>query len=834
MAPSEFAWKPRSLRSEPWAAEAFAGAVLRKRPVGEAKASLCEVRANGCGETVSKVTFRADGACEVKEFKGWAWCKVGVFRSCSEVQWRWEKAGGRWKVWVESDTGETVVVAKTFETSSPQLELCSLTRSRLEVSLLPLQPVRSPQPSQAELRVQELMAEVQHERAQKANLQQQCDELKEQLTTITQEKAQAVQKKDALQQDKQDLQHELEQCRRNFALLTHEKAHETHKVEGLQQEKLDLQQQLEQSRHDFALISQQQLEQSRQEFVLLMQEKAQATQEKDALQQEKQDLQQQLEKVRRYLMSASQKAPTTQRKLQEVMQQLFELKEHCDAVFDFAQGMPPAPGLVAAVEALSCNASGAGDWAVLGQPEDLQSASDASSTSAKCYLPSAALPDAEGRGLLFVAGLKPGDRVLAKADPRGAVEVVQVMPHAAGKKPYDVVDLHTHQGCFTVSSSHLVAVPGDAGTEERRADALRPGEFVFVGSMKRELKKVTHRKERTDLFEIIFDTDVPLEMFHVPSWGMLTFGSPRTDAADVDADVAASSGGRLVSEEVDMLCLVGTPGCEDRPKLVLVATTNSTLCPAKTRVDDQTVDGVITDTVRMALVKTGDQAIYEPFRDELFTARSTRGAFLNGEIICVSGTPRLAEAVVASGCAPDPRSSAACFRAMAHLAPKTRTVRILGSAAINFAWLACGRLDGWFEVDLNCWDTAAGVLLVQEAGGIVTDCLGNDYTLKTRPVCASNGHIHFDLLLGRHWACTWGKERVGPPKAKGLSIVFGRTLSSGKQGVNLSTSIANSMPTTSDTNYSRDPFHMSHCSLAPTLHYYMRCPYNQDPSWSTL
>ncbi|CAJ1371025.1 unnamed protein product [Effrenium voratum] len=139
-------------------------------------------------------------------------------------------------------------------------------------------------------------------------------------------------------------------------------------------------------------------------------------------------------------------------------------------------------------------------------------------------------------------------------------------------------------------------------------------------------------------------------------------------------------------------------------------------------------------------------AIYEPFRDELFTARSTRGAFLNGEIICVSGTPRLAEAVVASGCAPDPRSSAACFRAMAHLAPKTRTVRILGSAAINFAWLACGRLDGWFEVDLNCWDTAAGVLLVQEAGGIVTDCLGNDYTLKTRPVCASNGHIHFDLL----------------------------------------------------------------------------------------
>ncbi|CAJ1368764.1 unnamed protein product [Effrenium voratum] len=735
MAP--LAWRPHSNTSELWAAEAFRGAVLWKRPVGEACAHLCEMH-----RALARVMFRVDGACKVQEvkFKGLVWSTVAVFPGCSEVRWRWEKAGGRWKVWVESDTGETVALSTTFETSSPQLNLYSWTPNHLEVSLLPLQPVRSPQPSQAELRVQELMAEVQHERAQKANLQQQCNALQQQLTKITQEKAQAVQEKDTLQQDKRDLQHELEQCRRNFALLTHEKAQETEQWEGLQKQKQDLQQQLEQSRHDFALLSQQQLEQSRQDFVLLMQEKAQATQEKDALQQEKQDLQHQLEKVRHDLMSASQKAPTTQRKLQEVMQQLFELKEHCDAVFDFAQGMPPAPGLVAAVEALSCNASGAGDWAVLGQPEDLQSASDASSTSAKCYLPSAALPDAEGRGLLFVAGLEPGDRVLAKADPRGAVEVVKVRPHAAGKKPYDVVDLHTHQGCFTVSSSHLVAVPGDAGTEERRADALRLGEFVFVGSMKRELKKVTHRKERTDLFEIIFDTDVPLEMFHVPSWGMLTFGSPRTDAADVDADVAASSGGRLVSEEVDMLRLVGTP------KLVLVAATNSTLCPAKTRVDDQMVDGVITDTVRMALVKTGDQAIYEPFRDELFTARSTRGAFLNGEIICVSGTPRLAEAVVASGCAPDPRSSAACFRAMAHLAPKTRTVRILGSAAINFAWLACGRLDGWFEVDLNCWDTAAGVLLVQEAGGIVTDCLGNDYTLKTRPVCASNGHIHFDLL----------------------------------------------------------------------------------------
>ncbi|CAL1137457.1 unnamed protein product [Cladocopium goreaui] len=138
--------------------------------------------------------------------------------------------------------------------------------------------------------------------------------------------------------------------------------------------------------------------------------------------------------------------------------------------------------------------------------------------------------------------------------------------------------------------------------------------------------------------------------------------------------------------------------------------------------------------------------IYEPFRDELFTAQVERGAFLNGQSIRVSDAKELSEAVVASGCAPNPKSSAPCLRAMTELAPKTRTLRILGSAAVNFAWLACGRLDAWFEVDLNAWDNAAGALLVQEAGGLVTDCKGSPYTLSTRPICATNGLIHFELL----------------------------------------------------------------------------------------
>jgi len=141
--------------------------------------------------------------------------------------------------------------------------------------------------------------------------------------------------------------------------------------------------------------------------------------------------------------------------------------------------------------------------------------------------------------------------------------------------------------------------------------------------------------------------------------------------------------------------------------------------------------------------------IYDPYRDELFSASLGGGASLNGSPIAVSAdrARELREAVVASGAPPNPRSSAPCFRAMSLLSPpRSRTVRILGSAAINFAWVACGRLDAWFEPDLSPWDSAAGALLVREAGGRVTDCEGNEYVLGTRPICSSNGKIHDELL----------------------------------------------------------------------------------------
>lgn len=141
--------------------------------------------------------------------------------------------------------------------------------------------------------------------------------------------------------------------------------------------------------------------------------------------------------------------------------------------------------------------------------------------------------------------------------------------------------------------------------------------------------------------------------------------------------------------------------------------------------------------------------IYDPYRDELFSAAVGAGATLNGAPIAAS-TARareLREAVVASGAPPNPRSCAPCFRAMTLLQPpRTRTIRILGSAAINFAWVACGRLDAWFEPDLSPWDSAAGAVLVREAGGRMTDCEGVEFALGTRPVCASNGAVHEELL----------------------------------------------------------------------------------------
>jgi myo-inositol-1(or 4)-monophosphatase len=139
--------------------------------------------------------------------------------------------------------------------------------------------------------------------------------------------------------------------------------------------------------------------------------------------------------------------------------------------------------------------------------------------------------------------------------------------------------------------------------------------------------------------------------------------------------------------------------------------------------------------------------IYDGHRRELFTAVRGQGATMNGRPIRVGTQATLAEAVVAMGSPPAEESYRQSLRGIHHLLPKVRTIRMLGSAALMLAWVANGRLTAYWEYDLSAWDTAAGVLLVAEAGGTVTDlAVGAPFTVETRQLCASNGLIHADLL----------------------------------------------------------------------------------------
>lgn len=136
--------------------------------------------------------------------------------------------------------------------------------------------------------------------------------------------------------------------------------------------------------------------------------------------------------------------------------------------------------------------------------------------------------------------------------------------------------------------------------------------------------------------------------------------------------------------------------------------------------------------------------IVDPFREEVFSAIAGQGAALNGVPIRV-GDEVLADAVVATGFAPNEASLRPMVRGMLAVGGCARTVRMLGSAAIMLAWVGCGRLSAYFEADLNAWDTAAGVLIVREAGGIVTALDGSAHSIATRPLLASNAAAHAEL-----------------------------------------------------------------------------------------
>lgn len=148
--------------------------------------------------------------------------------------------------------------------------------------------------------------------------------------------------------------------------------------------------------------------------------------------------------------------------------------------------------------------------------------------------------------------------------------------------------------------------------------------------------------------------------------------------------------------------------------------------------------------------------IYDPLRDEMFSAERGRGAWLNGRRLKVSKTKTLAEALTATGFPSQKRHMSPNVHFYQQITLRSHGVRRAGSAALDLAYVACGRLDGYWEFKLNPWDTSAGVLLVEEAGGSVTHFDGGKFTLDSREVLATNGlikgeleHIFKEMFAGR-------------------------------------------------------------------------------------
>jgi len=157
--------------------------------------------------------------------------------------------------------------------------------------------------------------------------------------------------------------------------------------------------------------------------------------------------------------------------------------------------------------------------------------------------------------------------------------------------------------------------------------------------------------------------------------------------------------------------------------------------------------------VSIGVLKNGTPqlgGVYDPFRKELFLAQRNKGATLNGKRLGVSKTNIITDSLLITGFAYDRAERADYYLARFKAFMKTsHDVRRSGSAAMDMAWIAAGRADGFWEYELNPWDVAAGLLLIQEAGGRVTDFNGNewkDWREMGKRTLATNGRIHASML----------------------------------------------------------------------------------------
>jgi myo-inositol-1(or 4)-monophosphatase len=165
--------------------------------------------------------------------------------------------------------------------------------------------------------------------------------------------------------------------------------------------------------------------------------------------------------------------------------------------------------------------------------------------------------------------------------------------------------------------------------------------------------------------------------------------------------------------------------------------------------------------INVALEREGSivaAVTYNPIVNELFWAERGRGSFLNDKRIRVSGRKQLSDCLIGMGAPFIGRPGhAQYFKELHQMTQRVAGVRRLGSAALDLAWVAAGRYDGYWERNLNAWDVAAGVLLVAEAGGVVTTIEEGGDPVQGRSICAANLEVHAQLI-----------ERLraaGPPEA---------------------------------------------------------------------
>lgn len=162
------------------------------------------------------------------------------------------------------------------------------------------------------------------------------------------------------------------------------------------------------------------------------------------------------------------------------------------------------------------------------------------------------------------------------------------------------------------------------------------------------------------------------------------------------------------------------------------------------------IHGIPHFSVSIGIVKNGEPIIgvvYNPLTDELYAACQSYGAYLNGQVINAVKESSLAGAVLATGFqATDWKTGSRVVRQIDQVAGKCRNVRMFGAASLDLCWVASGKITGFWHEGLNPWDTAAGILILQEAGGYVTDRDGKPYRLDQDSLVASNKFIHDEFL----------------------------------------------------------------------------------------